>query len=219
MRPNGENAIYRLYAAPDTYAMIPHAVLEELGVTYELVWVEIFTDRPDPDFLSASPHARVPALADETGAICEAGAIALYLAERHPDAELAIPIGDPRRGRFLQWMSYLASSLQPDVIIQFHPEFYAADEAAQARLKAASLERLGRTLLTLDQALDPGPYFFGDRLTVCDICLAMQAVWSEVYPGSIDEFANVKRLVGRITERPAVRRVLARHGYDGAVAN
>ena len=80
----GGKAMYRLYAAPNTYAMIPHAVLEELGVAYELIWVEIFTDRPDSDFLAASPHARVPALADETGAICEAGAIALYLAERHP---------------------------------------------------------------------------------------------------------------------------------------
>ena len=212
----GEQAIYRLYAAPDTYAMIPHAVLEELGVAYELVWVEIFTDRPHPDFLAASPHARVPALADETGAICEAGAIALYLAERHPDAGLAIPVGDPRRGRFLQWISYLASSLQPDVIIQFHPEFYAADADGQERLKAASLERLARTLQILDEALDPGPYFFADRLTLCDFCLALQAVWPEVYPGSIDDYPNVKRLVERVTERPAVRKVLALHGYDWA---
>jgi len=211
--------MYRLYAAPNTYAMIAHAILEELGVPYELVWVEIFTDRPDSDFLAASPHARVPALADENGAICEAGAIALYLAERHPEAKLAIPVGDPRRGRFLQWMSYLASSLQPDVIIQFHPEFYAADAEAQARLKAASLKRLDRTLQTLDEALAPGPYFFANRLTVCDFCLAMQAIWPEIYPGSIDDYRNVKRLVERVTERPAVERVLARHLQDRAGAN
>lgn len=206
--------MYRLYAAPNTYAMIAHAVLEELGVPYELAWVEIFTDRPDPDFLAASPHARVPALADENGAICEAGAIALYLAERHPDAELAIPIGDPRRGRFLQWLSYLASSLQPEVIIQFHPEFYAAATDAQAKLKAASLKRLDRTLRTLDEALDPGPYFFADRLTVCDLCLALQAVWPEIYPGSIDDYRNVKRLVARVTGRPAVQRVLTKHSIN-----
>ncbi len=211
--------MYRLYAAPNTYAMIAHAILEEVGVAYELVWVEIFTDRPDPDVLAASPHARVPALVDENGAICEAGAIALYLAERHPDADLAIPIGDPRRGRFLQWMSYLSSSLQPDVIIQFHPEFYAADAEAQAKLKAASLQRLRRTLQTLDEALDPGPYFFADRLTICDFGLAMQAIWPEIYPGPIDDYRNLKRLVERVTERPAVQRVLACHLQDRAEAN
>ena len=208
--------MYRLYAAPDTYAMIAHAVLEELGVVYEVAWVEIFTERPDPDFLAASPHARVPALVDRHGTLCEAGAIALYLAERHPEAGLAIPVGDPRRGRFLQWMSFLASSLQPDVIIQFHPEFYAAEAAAQAKLKEASLARLHRTLETLDAALAPGPYFFGDRLTVCDLCLAMQAVWDEIYPGTIDDYPQVKRLVARVTARPAVARVLAQHGYTGA---
>jgi glutathione S-transferase len=156
----------------------------------------------------------VPALADQNGAICEAGAIALYLAERHSDAELAIPIGDPRRGRFLQWLSYLASSLQPDVIIQFHPEFYAVDAAAQSKLKEASFVRLRRTLQTLDEALDPGPYFFGDRLTVCDFCLALQAIWPEIYPGSIGDYPNVKRLVARVTGRSAVQRVLAKHSID-----
>ena len=199
--------------------MIPHAILEELGVAYELIWVEIFTDRQVPVFLAASPHGRVPALSDESGAICEAAAISLYLAERHPEAELAIPIGDPRRGRFLQWMSYLASSLQPDVIIQFHPEFYATEAADQARLKAASLERLARTLQILDEALDAGPYFFAEQLTLCDFCLALQAVWPEIYPGSIDDYRNLKRLVARVTERPAVRKVLAQHGYDWAEAN
>jgi glutathione S-transferase len=161
----------------------------------------------------------VPALADESGAICEAGAIALYLAERHPDAGLAIPVGDPRRGRFLQWLSYLSSSLQPDVIVQFHPAFYAADAEAQAKLRAASLKRLDRTLQTLDEALDPGPYFFADRLTVCDFVLVLQAIWPEIYPGSIDDYRNLKRLVERVTERPAVERVLALHHQCGPGAN
>ncbi len=47
--------MYRLYAAPNTYAMIAHAILEELSVPYELIWVEIFTDRPAP---TSSPRAR-----------------------------------------------------------------------------------------------------------------------------------------------------------------
>jgi glutathione S-transferase len=146
--------MYRLFAAPNSYAMVAHAVLEELGVAYELAWVEIFTDKPDPAFLAASPHARVPALVHEHGTLYEAGAIALYLAERHPEAGLTIPIGDPDRGKLL---------------------------------KRASMERLGRVLDNLNEALEPGPYFFADRLTVCDFVLGMQATWPEVYPRSIDD--------------------------------
>ena len=110
-------------------------------------------------------------------------------------------------------------TLQPDVIIQFHPGFYAADAEAQAKLKAASLQRLRRTLQTLDEALDPGPYFFADRLTVCDFGLAMQAIWPEIYPGSIDDHRNLKRLVDRVTERPAVQRVLTHHLQDRTEAS
>ncbi|MDX1575508.1 MAG: glutathione S-transferase family protein [Kiloniellales bacterium] len=208
--------MYRLFTAPNSYALIAHAVLEELGVAYELKWVKIFTDNPDPAFLAASPHARVPALVHEHGTLHEAGAIALYLAERHPEAGLTIPIGEPGRGKFLQWLSYLASTLQPDVMIQFHPEIYVADAKDQAKLKRASMKRLGRVLDILDEALDPGPYFFADRLTVCDFVLALQATWPEIYPGSIDDYRNVKRLVERVTERPSVRRVLAQHGLDRA---
>lgn len=206
--------MYRLFTSPNSYALVAHAVLEELGVAYELEWVKIFTDRPDPAFLAASPHARVPALIHDHGTLYEAGAIALYLAERHPDAGLTIRAGDPDRGKFLQWLSYLASTLQPDVMIQFHPEIYLADADDQAKLKQASMKRLSRVLEVLDQALVPGPYFFADRLTVCDFVLAMQATWPEIYPGSIDDYPNLKRLVEAVTERPAVRRVLAQHGLD-----
>ncbi len=206
--------MYRLYAAPNSYALVAHTVLEELGVAYELAWVKIFTDDPDPAFLAASPHARVPALVHESGSLYEAGAIALYLAERHPEAGLTIPVGDPDRGKFLQWLSYLASTLQPDVMLQFHPELYFADAEDQAELKRASMKRLRRVLEILDEALEPGPYFFAGHLTVCDFVLAMQATWPEIYPRSIDDYPNLKRLVQAVTERPAVRRVLAQHGLD-----
>jgi glutathione S-transferase len=178
--------------------------------------VTIFSEAPDPAFIRLSPHGRVPALVDEHGAVFESGAIALYLAERHPEAGLAIPPGDPRRGPFLQWISYLSSTLQPEVLIQFHPEFYFDDPHDQARLRAASLRRLDGVLGTLDAALSPGPYLFGDHLTVCDICLATQAVWPEIYPGSIEDYANLKRMVAQVSARPAVAGVLRRHAEDRA---
>ena len=70
---------------------------------------------------------------------------------------------------------------------------------------------MDRTLHVLDEALTPGPYFFADRLTVCDFCLVLQAVWPEIYPGSVNDYPNLERLVDRVTERPAVQRVLAQH--------
>ena len=97
---------YTLFCAPNSYAMGVHAVLEEIGADYKLRWVELFSETPDPDFIAASPHARVPALRGPDGTLFESDAIALYLAERHPDARLSVAPNHPLRGPFLQWMHY-----------------------------------------------------------------------------------------------------------------
>ena len=90
--------MYRLYSSPNTYALSAHAMLEETGAEYELIAVDLSPSptKRDPEVLKISPHGRVPALATEDGTIFESGAIAAYLAERHPKAGLAPPTGDPQ---------------------------------------------------------------------------------------------------------------------------
>ena len=200
-----------LYTAPNSYAMMVHTVLEESGCPYDVKWVEIFTDHPDPEFVAVSPHARVPALMHGEIQLCETGAIAMYLAETFPELDLLVNPGDPRRGTFLQWLHFLASTLQPDVMVQFHPENYFSQADMREQFKSASLRRLEKVLATLNTALEPGPYFFGETRTVLDYLLVMQAVWPEIYPGTIDDHPNICRLVEAITERDAVKRVIALH--------
>ena len=206
-------ARYTLFAAPNTYALCAHAMLEEVGADYALRWVALFAAHPDPDFAAASPHCRTPALLGPEGPLFETGAIALYLAERFPEAGLLIPEADPERGPFLQWIHYLASTLQPDVILQYHPEFYMETEADRARLRAASMRRLEDVWAVLDKALaeGPGPWFFSRGPTVPDILLGMQTVWDETFPKGIEAFPALARQRAALTARPAIARVLAAH--------
>jgi len=206
---------YTLFCAPDTYAMSAHAVLEEVGADYTLRWVQLFADRPDPEFLAASPHCRTPALQGPDGPVFETGAVALYVAERHGGAGLVIPPGDPQRGVFLQWLHYLATTLQPEVLIQFHPEFHHRDPALQAELKAASMARLGVIHATLDRALAQGPFFCGTVPTVPDFILALQTIWDEIFPaGGISAYPHLARHRAEICARPAVQRILALHAAE-----
>ena len=208
---------YTLFCAPDTYAMSAHAVLEETGADYAVRWVRIFAENSDPDFLAASPHCRTPALSGPDGSVFETGAVCLYLAERHPEAGLVIPPGDPRRGAFLQWFHYLATTLQPDVIIQYHPEFYHSDPDLQAQLKASSMTRLRGVFDTLNGTLENGPYFFGDRPTVPDFILGMQALWDVIFPdGDITAYPNIARHRDAICARPSVQNMLEQHRAEAA---
>ena len=210
-------AKYTLFCAPDTYAMGAHAILEEVGADYEVRWVDLFSDTPDPAFLAASPHCRTPALSGPEGTIFETGAVALYLAENYPDAGLVIAPDDPQRGAFLQWFHYLATTLQPEVLIQFHPEFYFPDEIDQGRLKTASMERLKTVFVTLDTALTPGPFLFGAQPTVPDFILALQTVWEVIFPeGDITPYPNIARQRDVLCALPAVQRMLTQHSDERA---
>lgn len=205
-------ADYRLFCAPNTYALCAHVMLEELGVPHDLHWVELFSNTPDPAFLAASPHCRTPALTTPDGTIFETGAVCLYLSERDPAGTFLIPPGDPRRGLFLQWFHYLATTLQPEVIIQFHPEFYHAEASEQKMLKTRSMARLNQVLRTLDGALADGPYFFGDQPMVPDFILGMQTIWDVIFPDDdISAFPSIARHRDNLCTRPAVRRVLEMH--------
>ncbi len=202
---------YILYASPNTYAMSAHAILEEINADYEVEWIEIFTLNPDINFQKISPHCRTPALMTPDGGIFETGAIAMYLGEKFPKFNLIIDPDDPRRGKFLQWFYYLGSTLQPDVMIQFHPEFYISNEKDIPAFQKASRERLSHVLNVLDQALENGPFFFGEQITILDFLLSMQTIWKEIFPSNISDFKNLKRNLDVIQEKPAVKQILKYH--------
>jgi len=202
---------YRLFAWPTSYAMGVHALLADLEVEHEVRWVKILTEDLDPDFARISPHGRVPVLQTPDGPVFEAGAIAHYLGERHAGGSLVIPRQDRQRGLFLQWMSYLGTTLQPDVMIQFHPELYFEDAETRERFKTASMSRLKKVLSVIDEALGSGPYFFGERRTVVDYVFALQAVWPEIYPDSIHAYPAIRRQVDTMLARPSVREVHDMH--------
>lgn len=100
----------------------------------------------------------------------------MYLSERH-DCQFMPGIGDPKRGPFLQWMFYLMSAFQPEVPIQFNVErYFPTDDAMKQALKSASLRELETLWQIIDNSLEPGPYFFGDDYSHCDMLFLMQAI-------------------------------------------
>lgn len=96
-------------------------LLEEIGQPYDIQYVEI--RRGDgsgkADAANPQPHAKVPVLKDDTQVIFEQSAIALYLADRFPQAKLGPAIADPARGRFLTMLSYYCGVVEPAFTSKF----------------------------------------------------------------------------------------------------
>ena len=110
----------KLYWAPRTRSLRALWVLEEAGAPYERVRLDLAAgEQKSPAFHSINPMAKVPALTDGSLAVAESGAICAYVAEAVPQAGLAPPVGDPSRGRYLQWLFFSPGCIEQAYLAKF----------------------------------------------------------------------------------------------------
>jgi len=206
---------YRLYTHKNSYAMTTHLMLEELGVEYDLIWFNVHDPETFPDeFLALNPNAKVPVLITPHGPVYETAATLLYLSE-HNDNRFMPTDNGSKRAQAQQWLIYLMSTFQPEVLIQFNVErYFPDDKVMQSALKSASLRELEIIWRIIEDELADGPYFIGDEFTICDILFLMQAIWKENQPSEMSLFPNSVRLMKTAFERSAVQRIIKAHEIE-----
>lgn len=207
--------MYKLYYAPGSSAFAPQMALEEIGADYELIETDISADKPrDPHFLALNPNGWVPVLVDGDLVMHEAAAIVMYLADKHSEAGLAPAAGDSSRGRYYQWLVYMADCLQVAYQMNYHPERHSTEAAHIPNIVAQARLRLARVWGYLDAALEPGPYLLGDVFSACDLYVYMLATWHPEGDAFLERVPNVVRCCELVTQRPAVRRAMKSHGLQ-----
>lgn len=191
-----------LFHAPQSRSSRFIWLLEELGATYEILYVDIprvdGTGGPDP----ANPHPdkKVPALVHEGALVTESAAIALYLTDLHPEAGIGPTVGDARRAAYLSWLAYYAGVIEPVVTIEF------AKLGANPVL-TRSFRGMTEMNARVHDALERGPYLLGDAFSAADVLV-----------GSLGQFARdtlpagdpVDAWLARLNHRPALARALAK---------
>ena len=200
--------VYKIYSAPRSAALGVRAMLEIIGAPYEVSEVDISAEGPrDPELLRINPNGWVPALVFDDRAMYEAAAITIFLCDRHPQAGLAPAPEDPLRAPFLQWLVYMAGTLQP-VYQSFYYTFrWASREEDYASVRTRAGTRLAEVWQVLDDALEPGPWLLGERFSACDVYLYMLSTWLADEHPAITDFPNAARCAEQVAAIPAVARV------------
>jgi glutathione S-transferase len=197
--------LYTLYYMPGAASFVVHWLLIEIGASYRLVRVDGERgEHKSPEYLRLNPNGMVPLLLVDGRPVYEAAALALLLAERHPEHQLAPVLGDPRREMYLQWTLHLANTVQPAFRNWFYP-IEPAGEGAQEVVQSIARSRLEAAFQRLnDHLLVQGPYICGtDTPTVVDFHAVMLARWSRHLPTSALHWPAIARLVERMTARPS----------------
>ena len=126
----------KLYLKPGACSLSPHIVLEESGLKYDTVSVDLKTKRTagDDDYFAVNPKGQVPALELDSGEILTEGpAIVQYIADLVPEKKLAPANGTIERYRLQSWLNFISTELHKSFTPFFNP---AADDGWRSIARA-----------------------------------------------------------------------------------
>lgn len=192
----------QLYWAPKTRSLRILWLLEEIGCPYERVKVDIGTGpQTDPVLLTINPMGKVPALVDGDAKVSESGAIAAYLADRFPEAALAPPVGDPKRGLYLKWLFFSGSCVEGAFVEKF--------AKLQLPYSAAGWGSFDRVVSVLEEAVSGVPWLLNDRFSAADVMIGSDLHFGMNVFKIIEPRPALSAYVERCLRRPALQRAQA----------
>ncbi|RTL74741.1 MAG: glutathione S-transferase family protein [Bradyrhizobiaceae bacterium] len=186
----------KLYWSPRSRSFTTLWLMEETGEPYERVLTDISTGaNKTPDYLAINLMGKVPALADGDAVMAESAAICTYVADRYPQAKLAPPIGDPRRAKYLQWMFFAPSCIEPAILQAYLKLEIPAVSAAWGSTT--------QTFDVLDQALEKGPWLLGDDFSAADVAIGAGINYAIRMFKMVPTRPNFDRYLDACAARPA----------------
>ena len=201
--------------------MVPHILLEELGLPYERVLVDRTQNvQKSSAYLRLNPNGLIPVLTDGDLVLYETAAICLHLCDTQPQAGLAPPLGTPERAHFYKWLMWLTNTLQSTLMVYFYPERWvkAGNAEGQAEVKNHAEQRVRVLLDQLDTEFvrHGGPWLLGETYSALDPYVFTLCRWTRGFP--LTPPARERRHLGpflqRMLARPAVQRALAAEGLQ-----
>ncbi len=178
-------------------------MLEELGVEYELRFVDILKGaHKAPDVVALNPMGKIPILEDGDVVVTESAAIGLYLADRYSSGKLAPTNDDPARATYLRWSLFAPSVIEPGAFAKTSQWEFKPSQAGWGEYETM--------LRAMECALSKGDFLLGDRFSMADV----------IFGGTLRYMLRVKMLQPtpvfgaydeRLSSRPALQRADARN--------
>jgi GST-like protein len=162
---------FTVFGAVGSGSIPVEATLTLLGIPYELIEGVTWQDEAARKRVEAvNPMRQVPALVFPSGEIMtESAAILIHLADAHPGARLAPPVGDPRRAQYQRWMAYVSSAIYALFWIKGDPMRIAAGKEDVPRVIDRVHDRIAACWAAMDGQIDPGRYILDDEFSVLDL--------------------------------------------------
>lgn len=197
----------KLFFSPGTCALSPHIVLEELGLPYEAIKVDLGqkVTAEGADYRLINPKGYVPALQAGDEVLTEGPAIVQYLADRAPERGLAPAPGTLERYRLVEWLNFVSTEIHKQFSTLFNRD-------APETFKEVIKQKLQGRFAYLNDHFARKDFLMGTSFSVADAYLYTVLRWTKRFNMSLDAVPALAAYVERIAARPAVKAALAAEG-------
>jgi len=196
----------KLYTSPGSCSSASHIALLEAGADFELVKLNLKTDRILPDgrhLNEINPKGYVPVLElDDGSMLTENVAILQYIADQYPDSKLAPPNGTIERTRLHEWLGFINSEIHKGLSNFFNPNL-------PEEMRGFVIQRLNDRYEYINSQLKDKDYLLGEQFTVADAYLFIVSGWSPMLGYDLTPYENVLDWQARVGERETVKEVKA----------
>jgi glutathione S-transferase len=202
-----------LFGAPySVYVRAARLALDEKGVDYQLVPVDVFApEGPPPEHMARQPFGKIPAFEHEGFRLYETGAITRYVDEAFPGPALQ-PADARDRARMNQIISIFDSYAYRTLVWDIYVERVSLPATGgtpdEARI-AAALPKAEICLSALAELVGEAPWLAGSAITLADLHAAPMIRLFRLTPEGGNLLLNHDRLArwwDRISARPSFLR-------------
>ncbi|MFM8315896.1 MAG: glutathione S-transferase family protein [Deltaproteobacteria bacterium] len=199
----------KLYYCPKTRGTRPRWMLEELGLSYELSYVDLRQgEQKRPEFLAVNPMGGIPALEDGAIRMFESAAIVMYLADKYGQGSFSPALNSPERASYYQWMFFSMTSLDAPIVQYFyHSQFYPEEKRVPSNVMDAK-GNFQKAAQVLTQHLEKNEFVLGKSFSAADVMIGSNLVFAKGL-GLLEEFPTLQNYVQKLVSRAAFRKATA----------
>jgi glutathione S-transferase len=181
----------KLYGGARSRASIIQWYLEELGISYEFMMLDMQAgEHLQPEYLKINPIGKVPAIGDGNFQLWESGAILLYLADKYSKTQLS----PEERAVLSQWVLFANATLGPGIFIEANRE-----------------REMSRLLTPLNDVFDQQPFLLGNEFSVADVAVGSILSYIPIMLKlDLSSYPAVLDYIKRMSERPAFQKSIGK---------
>lgn len=197
----------KLYYSPGACPLTIHVLLNDMGVKYELIRVDLKSHQTEDgrDYYKINPKGYVPTLELDSGErITELPAVAQYLSESQHNYHL-FPEQGLAKIRVVEWLAFIGSEIHKSFAPLFNP-------ASSDTARTAAKEKINNRFAYVDQVLAQQAYVTGDVITIADIYLFVILTWASNMKLDLSHFHNLQIYKQKVSDYPAVQKSMHEEG-------